>query len=186
MKTCLIKANTYWFNELKNSIERFYGNYFEIEIYSPRDCSWNYSLLSPPSCSIDTIFPKEYTYALLSFVTIRDRSIFLLVTSMSHWLSCCSTSELTLEDEDEYSTWKWWYDRSKIKQYKERCGYIMEYTVIEVSYDAWGGGLWRHDLWLASICDCGTICDHRMLQFVTRHDLWPKVLQFVTSVIQWF
>ena len=49
--------------------------------------------------------------------------------------------------------------------------------------------VWRHDLWLASICDCGTICDHsdhRMLQFVTRHDLWPKVLQFVTSVIQWF
>ena len=46
--------------------------------------------------------------------------------------------------------------------------------------------VWRHDLWLASICDCGTICDHIMLQFVTRHDLWPKVLQFVTSVIQWF
>ena len=46
--------------------------------------------------------------------------------------------------------------------------------------------MWRHDLWLASICDCGTICDHIMLQFVTRHDLWPKVLQFVTSVIQWF
>ena len=46
--------------------------------------------------------------------------------------------------------------------------------------------LWQHDLWLASICDCGTICDHIMLQFVTRHDLWPKVLQFVTSVIQWF
>ena len=46
-------------------------------------------------------------------------------------------------------------------------------------------GLWRHDLWLASICDCGTICDHIMLQYVTRHDLWPKVLQFVTSVIQW-
>ena len=35
------------------------------------------------------------------------------------------------------------------------------------------GLLWRHDLWLASICDCGTICDHIMLQFVTRHDLWP-------------
>ena len=49
-----------------------------------------------------------------------------------------------------------------------------------------GCELWRHDLWLASICDCGTICDHIMLQFVTRHDLWPKVLQFVTSVIQWF
>ena len=49
-----------------------------------------------------------------------------------------------------------------------------------------GCALWRHDLWLASICDCGTICDHIMLQFVTRHDLWPKVLQFVTSVIQWF
>ena len=46
--------------------------------------------------------------------------------------------------------------------------------------------VWRHDLWLASICDCGTICDRKMLQFVTRHDLWPKVLQFVTSVIQWF
>ena len=37
-----------------------------------------------------------------------------------------------------------------------------------------------------TICDCGTICDHIMLRFVTRHDLWPKVLQFVTSVIQWF
>ena len=49
-----------------------------------------------------------------------------------------------------------------------------------------GGALWRHDLWLASICDCGTICDHKMLQFVTRHDLWPKVLQFVISVTQWF
>ena len=46
--------------------------------------------------------------------------------------------------------------------------------------------LWRYDLWLASICDCGTICDHIVLRFVTRHDLWPKVLQFVTSVIQWF
>ena len=46
--------------------------------------------------------------------------------------------------------------------------------------------VWRHDLWLASICDCGTICDHMMLRFVTLHDLWPKVLQFVTSVIQWF
>ena len=49
--------------------------------------------------------------------------------------------------------------------------------------------LWlQHDLWPhnASICDCSTICDHIMLQFVTRHDLWPKVLQFVTSVIQWF
>ena len=29
------------------------------------------------------------------------------------------------------------------------------------------GYVWRHDLWLASICDCGTICDHIMLQFVT-------------------
>ena len=51
---------------------------------------------------------------------------------------------------------------------------------------------------ITALCD-GTICDslqfvtparfvttHRLLQFVTRHDLWPKVLQFVTSVIQWF
>ena len=58
------------------------------------------------------------------------------------------------------------------------------YDVIVVI--SWKWKLWRHDLWLASICDCGTICDHIMLQFVTRHDLWPKVLQFVTSVIQWF
>ena len=69
MKTCLIKANAYWFNELKNSMERFYGNYFEIEIYSPRDCSWNYSLLSPPSCSTDTILPYAFFYRLSQLVT---------------------------------------------------------------------------------------------------------------------
>ena len=63
------------------------------------------------------------------------------------------------------------------------------FSCVALKFDRWPWktiGLWRHDLWLASICDCGTICDHIMLQFVTRHDLWPKVLQFVTSVIQWF
>ena len=65
-----------------------------------------------------------------------------------------------------------WSEHCAIHQQRQPC-----------SWQVW---LWRHDLWLASICDCGTICDHIMLQFVTRHDLWPKVLQFVTSVIQWF
>ena len=36
------------------------------------------------------------------------------------------------------------------------------------------GNMWRHDLWLASICDCGTICDHIMLQLWPGHALWPK------------
>ena len=69
------------------------------------------------------------------------------------------------------------------------CGRRLHEACQSVRLEAAGGCwvvVWRHDLWLASICDCGTICDHIMLQFVTRHDLWPKVLQFVTSVIQWF
>ena len=45
--------------------------------------------------------------------------------------------------------------------------------------------MWRHDLWLASICDCGTICDHIMLQFVTRHDLWTVTARFVTRFNLW-
>ena len=64
-------------------------------------------------------------------------------------------------------------DDSKIAEHKPNYPLVTSYV-------------WRHDSWLASICDCGTICDHIMLRFVTRHDLWPKVLQFVTSVKQWF
>ena len=122
-----------------------------------------------------------------NYVALLPQGYANITKERSTWVVWCQYASMSSFRKNNH----WWRERMVSKR---RQAIILFKDTLPYSSPCitrtWGWSLftamWRHDLWLASICDCGTICDHIMLQFVTRHDLWPKVLQFVTSVIQWF